>query len=407
MTDFVLYGEVERDEHGEVGLQALRHALLNHNPRRNLQSRVVLSSNHGGGSHFVAVPSGLTSAPESGRAAAPSAAKPTFETPPCTDFVIVDAMAAVEPDGTINIANLVTSLLKEPQSNISVNMRLTGTAGTLGKENRRTRVTLTSNNGAKGAHFVMAGLCSTHFTSADIAYTERVAQVKAGTFFKTIRLAKQSEKEKVNDETEYTYDPVRRYQALAKVEKLRGKRGSKSAEHLKNLRQSDPLIRLCAWHDWGALRDAVRRSYAARIHQQRLIDRGMRAHAMRTANLLVENTTSSLEDDEAKHTAYISHLSASHNRARSLKHELHLGRLHTVDESGPTGARSSKRDERSSSDSVISFFDAPPSPKQTEANSPSSVMGNNPYGATWKGKPSNKHVPVPPMNLEKVLPPLE
>ena len=39
-------------------------------------------------------------------------------------------------------------------------------------------------------------------------------------------------------------------------------------EHLENLRKSDPLVNLAAWHDWSELRAQIKTSRHAWVHQQ-------------------------------------------------------------------------------------------------------------------------------------------
>ena len=63
-----------------------------------------------------------------------------------------------------------------------------------------------------------------------------------------------------------------RYRQLAKV--LRAPRGTKTAEHLDNLRKSDPLINLPAWLDMRALSEGIKTTAAYKAHQ-----RGLRARA--------------------------------------------------------------------------------------------------------------------------------
>ena len=52
---------------------------------------------------------------------------------------------------------------------------------------------------------------------------------------------------------ELPYDPMKRYNALNKTKSLKLPKGHKSPEHLENLRKSDPLINLWAWHDYNEL----------------------------------------------------------------------------------------------------------------------------------------------------------
>merc|ERR1719506_1761369 len=78
--------------------------------------------------------------------------------------------------------------------------------------------------------------------------------------------------------TELPWEPTARFAALSKQHGLRAPRGAKTAEHLEALRKSDPLIRIEAWHDWGTLRARALASRAAKVHQQALITRALRAH---------------------------------------------------------------------------------------------------------------------------------
>lgn len=107
-------------------------------------------------------------------------------------------------------------------------------------------------------------------------------------------------------------------------------------EHLRHLRQSDPLIHLRAWHDWSELHEAVRRSPQALIHQKALINRALNVHTLSTGALVRKQHEA---DHEAIHPA-------------SIKREVQR-RLHTVDSGGE------RFGERMSNDSVIAFLDAP------------------------------------------------
>ena len=368
MTDFVVWGECEINDGCGFTVEAQRDALLNHNHRRNLVQPVLLSSNNDGSRDFVC-PSGATSVPAA-KCSSPQDTMDDARTARCTDFVLIGAAAKPQPDGNIRLEELSTSLL--PSSGPETD--------------EREPITLCSNHN-RCMHFVTGGLCSTPFTNLDIKYTEDIAQVPRGTFFRAIRRAQ----EEPPSPCEHPWDPERRYAALART--LREPRGSKSTEHLANLRHSDPLIRLSGWHDWAALREGARRSWPARIHQQRLIDRGMRAHAQATASL-------ALEQGEAD-------LAAA--RKRSVKRDLHLGRLRTVD--------SHTRGERTSSDSVITGnFDAPVEDSAGAGSgdtsgsegepSPSCVITDKRYAkesyvAKGAGKEAARpRVMFPPMSLE-------
>ena len=153
-----------------------------------------------------------------------------------------------------------------------------------------------------------------------------------------------SEASKERSETELPWEPSRRYSSLARS--LRRPRGSKSAEHLANLRRSDPLINLCAWHDWAALYQAVGTSRAAHVHQQALITRGLRAHQLSIAATVQPPTPPRLAIGSIK---------------TGLKTPPPVIRLATVEGRGHVESLGhGRRDERASSDSVIAFLDARP-----------------------------------------------
>ena len=136
----------------------------------------------------------------------------------------------------------------------------------------------------------------------------------------------------------------------------------------ENLRKSDPLINLNAWHDWKVLHEEIRYSRAARIHQQALIDRAIHAHARLTsttvnspgkyARLHATDTMAPWVLPPAKvGLGYKEGLHSSNSHKRAM----HLGgRLEALDETH-------RRDERTSSDSVIAFLGAPPVPPSSPA----------------------------------------
>jgi len=222
--EFVTYGKVEFSPDGNVSLEQARCALLPNNPRRCLQTEIILTScnahKHG----------------------------PFVTTNRFTGEVVDKATAGPCPlDETETGVNVATS------HSTDFVLR-SGTAE------------LFSNNG-RCSHFVISnGLCSAPLTSADLIWMEGVAGVPKGTLFKAFRDQQKS------SPSELSYDPVTRYRQLAKV--LRAPRGTKTAEHLDNLRKSDPLINLPAWLDMRALSEGIKTTAAYKAHQ-----RGLRARA--------------------------------------------------------------------------------------------------------------------------------
>ena len=164
---------------------------------------------------------------------------------------------------------------------------------------------------------------------------------------------------------------MRRWNALART--LRAPRGSKSYEHLLNLRRSDPLIQPSAWHDWQRIVEDSRRSQQARAHQMAMYERGL----MRASRAAAEATAAALAAERNRnHEAVSPFLRPKNMDAASsdtgLKRAMHLGRLKTVDgtnpgynspEEGPnpplayTGSPHAKhhRPERCSNDSIMCF----------------------------------------------------
>ena len=93
-------------------------------------------------------------------------------------------------------------------------------------------------------------LSSTRLNSVDVEWIEHKAGVQPGTVFKQLGHAA---KEPI-DRCEHPWEPCARWAAMAPY--LREPRGSKSTEHLENLRCSNPLIH--ARIDWNEL---LRRPY--------------------------------------------------------------------------------------------------------------------------------------------------
>ena len=153
-TDWITLGECEfREGSAEVSTDAIRTALLPHQPRRCLQRPVVLCSNNGKSSRFV-TPTGLSSMPHY---ILPEAEKPSEAINPCTDFVL-SGLVAEGPSGAS--LNAIREAL-------------------LPADFPRTPVRLASNN-AKASHWVSNGLCSTAFTNQDYLWMENAAKLDPG-----------------------------------------------------------------------------------------------------------------------------------------------------------------------------------------------------------------------------------
>ena len=133
--------------------------------------------------------------------------------------------------------------------------------------------------------------------------------------------------------TEHSWDPMRRWSALSRT--LRTPRGSKSHEHLQNLRKSDPLISLSAWHDWQQLFENSRYSPQARAHQLAVYERGL----MRATRAAAEATAAAAAIAERMNETVSPFLNPNAAHATNeLKRAMHLGRLRTVDGYQPSAA---------------------------------------------------------------------
>jgi len=198
----------------------------------------------------------------------------------------------------------------------------------LQQETWNKRIFLTSNN-SRCADFVTDGYCSTPLTNADLQWMEKVADCKPGMLFKRFSEAVSEP----SSRTELPWDPMKRFRHLSAGGVLHKPRGSKSTEHLANLRKSDPLINLAAWHDWKALHQLAANSRAAKIHKQALVDRAQRAHARLKAG---PGTTAPWVPPGEK---------LSNNKIRRAM--FFVPSLQSMDEYG--------RGERASNDSVMAF----------------------------------------------------
>ena len=200
---------------------------------------------------------------------------------------------------------------------------------------------------------------------------------------------------------ELPYDPMKRYNALNKTKSLKLPKGHKSPEHLENLRKSDPLINLWAWHDYNELHAKHINTRAARVHQQALIDRAIHAHARLTDSTVrlvsspIRTPSVAAALDAHRDTSKAPWWANPKDEAPSpnaLKRAMLIGRLKSVDGTNNTG-------ERTSSDSVIAHLGGttpPASPKRSD--------GGHGNGATGGTTPPT---PPPQAKWQKTgLPPL-
>ena len=159
--EFVTYGKVEFSPDGNVSLEQARCALLPNNPRRCLQTEIILTScnahKHG----------------------------PFVTTNRFTGEVVDKATAGPCP-------------LDETETGVNV-----ATSHSTDFVLRSGMAELFSNNG-RCSHFVISnGLCSAPLTSADLIWMEGVAGVPKGTLFKAFRDQQKS------SPSELSYDPGR------------------------------------------------------------------------------------------------------------------------------------------------------------------------------------------------------
>jgi hypothetical protein len=243
-TDFTTWGHAELTDDGHLPVQAATTALLNHNHRRCVVRPVQLTSaNEHGRGDFV-TPGGLCSMKTM---LDPLPASPAANS--CTDFVLWGVAFSADRGGGYALDNMRRAL-------------------TRGENESTERVQLTSHNVSSGAHFILPdGTCSTPLTNRDIVWFEGCAGVPPGTFFKALRQATEA----APSACEVAWEPMARYAALSRAN--RSPRGAKTAAHIEALRQSNPLISPSGWHDWSALVEQVKHSWAAQVHQQALIDR--------------------------------------------------------------------------------------------------------------------------------------
>jgi len=246
----------------------------------------------------------------------------------CTEFLLV-GNAVREEDGSFALDSVRLSLCKNASFAASTE-----------------HVILSSANGAAIGHFFLPnGLCSAPLSSEDVAWMEDQAGVRRGYLF----ALKRYQEEGATSSCELAWEPMKRYQMLAHT--LKRPRGAKTAEHLENLRRSDPLINLSAWHCWTDLHQYYKQTWHAKVHQQAMINRSFRAHQ------------------------------------RSILLQSHDERLPAA-----------PREERTSADSVISLLvepsladlDESEATQGMEANSPSSVLDSYEWhpGDAHRSKPT-------------------
>jgi len=379
----------------------VKNALQPNNARRAVLTPILLSSNHRGSNDFVTSTGMCSSKAQDAMLASPACnalecngshgqtalgKQPQTQGPcatsACTDWVLVGWVEGDEKDAVGLNATRHALLPHNPRRCL-------------------VRPALLSSNNNSCTHWVMNGLCSTPITSADVLWMEKVAGLAKGSLFKAFTDSRQSDK----SATEHPWEPMRRYAAMARV--LKEPRGSKSAAHMDELRKSDPLVSLHAWHDWQELHAQVKASWAAQIHQQRLLDhqvkawsieRASRARAQHSATSATAPRGNTAPTGTGKRDDLPVHASST-NR---LKRGLHLGRLQTVDSKRLQTVDSKPgaewRAERHSSDSVMACLEeedarlvATPTHKPSIGDgqgSPDSVLSKSVHGAAYEAKGS-------------------
>merc|ERR1719174_1044663 len=155
-ADWMCWGLVESNNHGDVNYASVQTALLSKNTRRNVTQPILLTSNNGKHHAFTTI-TGLSSMAKEVSIAVPPPAEAPCNT--CTDFTLVGYVESME---SIPLANVAKALLEN---------KITGSP-----------VTLTSNN-ARCDHFVTDGFCSAPLTSKDVLWMESVANCKKGVLF--------------------------------------------------------------------------------------------------------------------------------------------------------------------------------------------------------------------------------
>jgi len=333
-SDFIVYGLAEASLDGGVTNDAVRTALLPKNTRRCLVSPIRLFSNNRKEAAYTTL--GLSS-PPSVKSFATSSNLDNIPANACTDFVLFGCAPESEAGG-ISLAEATTALLSSPVLDT------------------RCAVELTSCN-SRCEHFVTNGVCSALLTNKDVLWMESVTECAPGVLFRRFREATSEPA----SACELPYDPMRRFHALSAAGALRTPRGAKNVEHCENLRRSDPLINLGAWHDWAALYEGIKTSRAAHIHQKAVIDRALLSHQRRTA----ANATAVQRSLAERYAADTRARWAERRRGElapwalpvptgsptgALKRSLHSGRLKAVDTHASRG-------ERASADSVMALLD--------------------------------------------------
>ncbi|KAL3922019.1 MAG: hypothetical protein SGPRY_004705 [Prymnesium sp.] len=298
--------------HRGPAVDDVRNALLHsrHNPRRALVRPIELASNNARATDFVTKlgTQMLCSRHVFGEDA--TWLESMLGNNECTDFVIMGEAEAEDPH-CIDLSMARYALLASEASP---------------RRGLRRPVQLNSNANKCTDFFMMPNkdgiLCSTDLKSADIAWIEKLAGLRPGKLFEQIRQANSG----TLSPCELAWEPLTRYQAMARL--TREPRGSKSVEHLRNLRRSDPTISLNGWHDWRALYAGVRASPLARVQEQAQIHR---AHMGRRVEI---NQETEISKSNAEKDAYVQ---------KSAKQA--------------TWA-SKSREERTSANSVISYLDS-------------------------------------------------
>jgi len=325
-----------------------------HNPRRNLLITITLTSDHKKCTDFVLRDGSKVLCSKVFTDKDAAWLKPNNE---CTDFIVY---GAAEVDGERNVA---TGAVRE--------------ALLAGRHNPRRCLLeslLLSSDHKRCTDFVLVRavgfVCSKDLTSADVLWLERTAGVKRGCFFRAARAAAGDDVSK----TELPWEPMARYNAMARH--MRTQRGSKSAEHLANLRRSDPTINLSGWLDWRALHEAAEATWLTKLQHQAEINRALAGHRVATRQDAARRAAAAVRcpGSAPKHGMWggVSPCAAQDVSKPLAKPTPTKPTPVVVKANGGYG-----REERRSADSVISFLDEPfskPISKAAEPKSPSTIV---------------------------------
>jgi len=116
-------------------------------------------------------------------------------------------------------------------------------------------------------------LCSTPLKNADIVYLEQKMDLPQGLLFSSIRRSRLGEL----SPGEIPWDPEIRFNAMARH--LRQPRGSKSVEHMEELRKSDPTISAHGWFSCREIVESARKTRPYLANQAAIIERARKSLA--------------------------------------------------------------------------------------------------------------------------------